>query len=221
VSDTAAAQGMFGEEIARCIVFPEAARVLVGAPLGQDITHCALMRLRCGQVYLLRSRGHAWLGTRLSLAATFLQSVADTPLGYENLGRRLAHALGISNVEIPETLSRELAENQWSIRSTVRALSERRMWAPTGSKEKSAYELSVKQDAANLQASLSDFILELDEQIQHLASINGLIFLPIYNYLIDETHRSYRLQFAATFPLLLKSVATAEGDVPEDVERMS
>jgi len=206
------------EGIARCIVFPDAERALASALSGQEISHCVLMRLRNGCVYFLRSRGHAWLGTRLSLAAAFLQSVADTPLGYVNLGHRLAHVLGISNVEVFHTLSKGVEESQWSIRSTVRALSGRSTHARKVSEGKAAYELSVKQDVTNLRASVSEFVGDMDEQVLQLASINGLTFLPIYNYLIDEKHRRYRLQFASTFPLLLKSVATAEpGSIEAEV----
>ena len=188
--------------VAASVIFPRAEATLVPRPLGH-VGGCALLRLTDGTIWTLRMPGRAWTRNRILSAAGVLAEVsASTGSDAEQRIRRLP---GLEGVALEAPLLDAPDPLQWDLHRTAAALVARSRAAtvPVAPDHQRARSIFFSLDAAlmrELATALQGFVADLDAEVLEAASPAGSLEPALYNYLVREPFRTFRLQFAATFP---------------------
>lgn len=177
--------------------------------LHRAITHTALVRVPPdGSVWLLRARGTPWTDARLHAAVTVLAGAGDAASTTEGLEFRLAEVLAgpPASVRLPRLDGVEFPH--WDVRNAAVAwvldLATRARAAPNAGEMAQRVDALVASINAALEAAHARFFATLDPEA--LAAARGDdAHAATYHYLLRAPHRRNRLQFAAAFPLLLRS----------------
>jgi hypothetical protein len=205
------------------VVFPATRAVLTRFPLRQ-VAYSALLKVHDGSVWMLRATGQAWTLRRLSAAALTICSATRAGLAREELRRCLAHRLKIPSVSLQDPIFERADPDHWNTRETAEALLARLSRLTNGRFEKPAQPSFEQRLQDALDMAVRDLVEGMNPEVCRSALRGGRINAAIYNYLIPEEHRTYRMQFAATFPILLLPMATAlagtaEADIRLAVDR--
>lgn len=199
----------------------------VAAALPRRIVHTALIRLpQDGSIWLLRATGIAWTDPRLGEAAAALARSSRQRSSASLLSKDLAEALPGPAVEV---VLPELAGVDWPGWDTRNVAVAHAVECALASSTDGAQHASATSDAAgelarsadavhrairdSLQAAHERFFEVLDQGALGLAGQPGA-GAQAYNFLVAPEHRRNRVQFARSFPLLLRSAA--RGDAVAD-----
>lgn len=199
----------------------------VAAALPPRIVHTALIRLpQNGSIWLLRATGIAWTDLRLGEAAAVLARPLRQRSPERLLSKDLADALPGPAVEVvlPELAGADWP--RWDTRNVAVAHAVECALASsadgaqrTNATSGAAGELARSADAVHrairdsLQAAHERFFEALDREALQFAGQPAAGALA-YNFLVAPEHRRNRVQFAHSFPLLLRSAA--RGDAVAD-----
>jgi hypothetical protein len=151
-------------------------------------------------------------------------SATRAGLAREELRRCLAHRLKIPSVSLQDPIFERADPDHWNTRETAEALLARLSRLTNGRFEKPAQPSFEQRLQDALDMAVRDLVEGMNPEVCRSALRGGRINAAIYNYLIPEEHRTYRMQFAATFPILLLPMATAlagtaEADIRLAVDR--
>jgi hypothetical protein len=100
----------------------------------------------------------------------------------------------------------------WDLRQTAVAILARALRAhperwdsASAARETGALEQRFHADLAQ---ALAVFVTGLDQEVLEVAKHHGRVTIELYNYLAREPCRAWRLQFARTFPILVRAAIT-------------
>ena len=207
--------------LAASVVFPSPSAMLVPAPL-HSVTSTALLRLSCGPLWMLKSRGHAWTEQRLVRAAALLEHAhAGRAVGPQVQDLRDGLDMPALDIAAPD-LNVDVTAC-WNVRAVALALCMRDLEA---SRPRSALAAVLPrftaelqgQIAAQLQAAVNEFANARDPAAQAIASQyeDGP---TIYNHLVYGPARRNRMQLAGALPLFVDALARNRADRAFDVLR--
>jgi hypothetical protein len=208
--------GIVDSSLERCgsvlasMIFPQAEATFIPRPLGH-VCGCALLRLADGTVWMLRLPGKAWTKNRILSAAEVLKTQSTVcQAGAEQRIRRLPGLEG-TTVEVPSLEA--LNPAQWDIPRMAAALAARqRATSAIRHPLPAIKELTNSVEAAlhrKLAIALREFVAGMDKMVVAAATSGGSLDIAVYNYLVREPFRAFRLQFAATFPGLVSVTVEA------------
>lgn len=193
--------------IAESVIFPSTAQLL--APAGRrNVTSIALLKLRDGTIWMLKAVGHAWTDMRINKAATLALASANEGMNRVGLQRKFASSLAMPSLIIMDKMSAHVMPEQWGIREFASTV--------CGNQDGCSADVEDSTEAA-LTRVLKSFFVSLNPQVK-LHALNGSeLDIWVYNYLIHQDHGRYRMQFAATFPLLLPEIVNAMQKGEEEI----
>ena len=203
----------FGEPVGQAtsgLVFPATDVVLSPNPMG-SMPSCVLIRLTNGTLWMARARGVAWTAHRIVRLSEVLVERGISSRSRETR-HTLAAALGIPGMELLTLHLDPIDPDQWLIDEIARALVQR--GHRRGARGATAKVHAVRAVAGALEAQLSEAVDKVVAQLEpwgvNAARVARSLDVRLYNFFVVGPVPKYRLQFAKTFPLLIK-VAVADG----------
>ena len=188
------------------LVFPSP-DMLSGLPSGCVVSSTALLRLANGTIWLVKGEG-------LTLTETRIMEFAESVLALEEAMRQgsarrvIAESPEFRSLVIWDNISLRTISRQWGVGEYVATLGS----IGTVGDQLANVTTSEVSIVATITEHLNAFMQTLEQEalstaLGGTAFARGAINIWIYNYLIDTLRGAYRQQFAATFPLMLASVA--------------
>ena len=192
--------------IAESVIFPSTDQLLATAGR-RAVTSTALLKLRDGTIWMLKAVGHAWTDRRIDMAATI--ALANENEGISRVWPQIfASSLAMPSLIIVDAASAHVMPEQWGVHEFSSSV--------CGNQE-GCFEKVESSIEATLTDVLKSFFSALNPQAKLHAISGSEIDIRIYNYLIHRKHGRYRMQFAATFPLLLPEIAKAMQKGEEEI----
>lgn len=172
---------------------------------------CVLLRLMNGTLWMARAEGIAWTARRIvKLSALLVERRVSNRSG--DATRTIAAALGIPRMELLTPHLYPVDPDQWQVERIARALVQR--GPGRGARGATAKAHAVRAVADALVAQLSEAVDKVVAQLEpwgvNAARVAGSLDVRLYNFFVAGPVPKYRLQFAKTFPVLIKS-AVADG----------
>ena len=196
---------------------------VVEPALPRRIVHTALVRLpQDGSIWLLRATGIGWTDLRLGEAAAVLAQSSRGRGPASLLSKHLAEALPGPSVAVVLPELAGVDWTRWDTRNVAVAYAVNCALASStvgashvGGTTDGDGELARSADAVHgairesLRAAHERFFSTLDREALELSCQPGA-GAQAYNFLAAPTHRRNRVQFARSFPLLLRSAARGD-----------
>lgn len=209
---TAASTGTAADGFAY-LAFPAPPLVLTPVPM-RNVSCCALLRLENGTAWFLQTTGQPWTEERVRTAGAVLARHGVPGMPAQRLEEQLTRALAIGPIAIRQPVLTGADGNAWDLRRTAVALMARSVQQRPGAiaagdaaTEVTALETRFRRD---LEPAVREFATALDSEAIEAATVDGRVDTALYNYLVREPRRAWRMQFARTFPLFLRAAATGD-----------
>lgn len=198
---------------ADCVIFPTPRQLLVPIPL-RNATCCALVRLPDKRILFLRATGVAWTVARIDAVSRVCG--ADKPLA--EIGRHVGRSLGIASLTASDCPFDSAGLEEWDVRKIadamykrMRLLDRRRVNSIRPGDLAAAH---AQRLTADLRESIDAFVVAMDTEVRPLAMRDGRLDLELYNFLVREPYRDWRMQLAHAFPILVRAAATGDAGTP-------
>jgi len=181
----------------------------------RHVACCAVFRIGMDSIWMLRTVGHQWTAERLSAAIKILsRNPGHLPIRQDpTLAARLARAVEVPKVEVLAATLADADPELWQTRKLALALRMQQLQPDERAPDPAALAADVAaieaELIARLGAALRRFVASLDGDIL-AAAPEAAHDAALYGYLADPAHRRNRLQLATTFPLFLRSAASAD-----------
>lgn len=185
--------------IAESVIFPSTDQLLTSFRC-RNVTSTVLLKLQDGSIWMLKAVGHAWTDRRIEKAAALALASANEEIDRTGLQQRLANSLAMPSLIIVDLISAHLMPEQWGITEFFSALSDN---------QDEFFAEAVGSIDAALTHIFKSFLASLNPQAKLHAFCGLELDTRVYNYLTHPDHRHYRMQFAATFPMLLPEIVNA------------
>ncbi len=195
------------------LAFPSVPLVFTPVPV-RNVSCCALLRLENGTAWFLKTTGQPWTEERARAAGAVLASHGVPGMPAQQLEERIARAVGSRQIAIQQPVLTGADAAVWDFRRTAVALMARSIQYRPGvpALGEAAQEVSTleRQFQSDLDPAVRQFAAALDPEAIVAATVDGRVDTALYNYLVREPGRAWRMQFAHTFPLFLRAAATGD-----------
>lgn len=182
----------------------------------RNVACLVLLQLADGTIWHLKTTGRPWTPMRVRTASAVLAEHGVPGANRERLEQRMAFALEVPQVTIEQPVLAAADLLQWDVRRTAVALVARSMVQAAGAISVADAATQVadleRRFASELESGLRQFALGLEPEALEVATVDGRVDTWRYNYVVRGPGRSWRMQFARTFPLLLRAAATGPVD---------
>jgi hypothetical protein len=171
----------------------------------------ALLRLLDGTVWMLVLQGERWCSERLWTAAKWLAHGSAQAFTTSSVERLLREKLDTPSLSVSVPPVAGIDERLWEIDKVVFALANRpdaQTDYPDARSELCEWRIR-KTICGRLDDLVQRFFEAMHPEAFKIATTDRCFDLRVYNYLVHEDFRHYRLQFAGTFPSLLQSAVVA------------
>jgi len=188
------------------VVFPSPA-ALGGPAAPRNLTCCALLRLADGTVAFARTVGTPWTDARLDALDKLLCRVGEDGRRDPDLERSARRALGLPTLSLGNVALDGIDPAAWSVRgAAIAALGRAVRRAPEGwdaTRAGAEADALARRFGTTLDRALASFVAGLDPDVCAVAARHARLDTAHYAFLARGTPRSWRLQFAQSFPFLV------------------
>lgn len=199
--------------ISGLVLFPKP-EFLIGPPALGHIHSVALLKLVDATVWMLVLPGQPWTTERVHAAAGTLAGVSKQAFTTSSVERLLRGELGIRSLSVAVPTFDRVDELLWEIEKVAFAL----VRQPGAKQSYSEIDETWPEESEwtvggalrdGLGKALRSFMGAMDSRALRIATAGRRFDLRVYNYLAHSDYRQYRLQFAETFPSLLRTAVVA------------